>query len=829
MIVLVPAACAAYANSFSSPFIFDDDNSILENPTIRSLQSLGTVLLPPCNGETVSGRPVLNLSLAINYALGGTRPWGYHATNLAIHLLNGLLLWSILRRTFQLPVLRSRLGDASTALALAVALLWVLHPLQTESVTYIIQRAESLASLFYLLALYGVLRGSQSRRPVVWYVVAVVACWVGAASKEIVATAPVVVLLYDRTFLTGSFRESLRRRWGVYLGMAASWAVVAGLITMTSLLKQGTSTRVPSRWAYARSEPGVILYYLRLSIWPHPLCLDYGWPVANTWQAIVPGVLGVTAIVAAAWVGLKRRQGWGFCAAWFLLILSPTSSIVPLEQLAFEHRLYLPLAGIVALVVAGSYVGLQRMVSRGWLTNRAARIWGIGLIIVSAEILGFLTYRRNEVYCSEVSIWEDTAAKSPHNARALNNCAEMLSQNGRVSEAAVLLQEALRIQPDYFEAHCNLATVLASLGRIEEATKHYQEATRLQPDFAIGYSNWGNMLLELGRTQEAIEQYQRASRCEKADPAIWYNWGTALLRLGHWNEAIEQFEHTLRLRTDYAEAHDNLGVALAEVGRIAEAIQQYEAALRIKPDHAEAHYNLAIRLAQTGRTAEAIEHYRRALEINPFYAAAHTNWGNTLLDQGKRDEAAEHYRQALRIRPNDFMAHNNLGGVLSSTGRAEEALEHYRQALLAQPNDARIHFNLGTALASLGRVKESITHFDQAATFAPNDPIYQRTAAWLLATRDKSEGGDPVRAVKLAEQAHAMTGRRDLTYMDVLGAAYAAAGRFDEAMATANEARRLAEASGQGPLAQDIHMRLQLYRDHKPYRDPTGSKVPRRP
>jgi hypothetical protein len=234
--LIIVAGLGGYSNSFSGVFVYDDLFSILDNPTIRRLRPMGTVLSPPCHGETVSGRPVLNVSLAINFALGGTRTWGYHATNLAIHILNGLLLLGILRRTFRLPALNAQFGSAAEGLALAIALLWIVHPLQTEAVTYLVQRAESLASLFYLLTIYGVVRGSQSGRGVFWYGVAVIACFLGVATKEIVVTAPLVVLLYDRTFLEGSFAQSLRRRWGVYVGLAASWVLLASLVISTGLL-----------------------------------------------------------------------------------------------------------------------------------------------------------------------------------------------------------------------------------------------------------------------------------------------------------------------------------------------------------------------------------------------------------------------------------------------------------------------------------------------------------------------------------------------------------------------------------------------------------------
>jgi hypothetical protein len=406
--VIVLSAVAAYHNSFAGPFIFDDGAAIAENRTIRRLWPIGRVLSPPRHGETVSGRPLLNLSLAMNYAIDDLNVRGYHVANLLLHIAAALLLFGILRRTFLLgnetgsgvfcakPGTDRRLvaglagkrhptpfplrfAKAATPLALAGALLWTVHPLQTESVTYIIQRAESLVGIFYLLTLYCVIRGAAGTAPdegrgtnpvnhrsqvgncplwpsLFWYAAALLACLLGMACKEVMVTAPLLVLLYDRTFLAGSFAAAWRRRWGLYLGLAATWALLAYLVLSTGLIGRQSEMGAPDAWGYARSQPGVILHYLRLSIWPRPLCISYAWPAAETLGEIVPGAIVVGALLAATIWGLASRRAWGFLGAWFFLILAPTSSIFPLNQLAFEHRMYLSLAAVVVLAAAGGYV-----------------------------------------------------------------------------------------------------------------------------------------------------------------------------------------------------------------------------------------------------------------------------------------------------------------------------------------------------------------------------------------------------------------------------------------------------------------------------------------
>ena len=691
--LIVVSGLAAYANSFSGPFIYDDVLSIPANPTIRRLSAIGEVLSPPSNGETVSGRPLLNLSFAIDYAIGGTNTRGYHVTNLAIHILNGLLLLGILHRTFCLPVLRSRFGDAALGLALAISLVWVLHPLQTESVTYIAQRAESLAALSYLVVLYAVIRGIQSAQPSYWYVLAVGACLSGMGIKETVVTVPLVVLLYDHTLVSGTFRESFQRRWGLYLGLIASWAVLIGLVWSTGLWNRQGELGSPDPWFYARSQPEVILHYLRLSLWPHPLCFSYGWPVAHSLREILPGTVMVGLLGTLTVWGLWKRRGWGFLGAWFFLILAPTSSIMPLRQLAFEHRMYLSLAAVLTAVAVAVYIGGQRLVRHRRLSVRGSEVAAVCLVTLTAIAQGILTHYRNETYRTALSIWEATVTRAP-------------------------------------QSH---------------------------------------------------------------------------------------------------DAHNHLGIALAELGRLPEAIEHYQEAVRLKPDYASAHNNLGLALAGVGRLPEAIEHYRKAVRSNPDEASAHANLAMVLAGQQNFPEAIEHYRELLRLEPDFFDAYCNLGVALARIGRIPEAIECYEHALRINPLCVPAHYNLCLALCRSGKIDQAIEQGLKAIPLASNHSRLNRLVAWLMATHEAADRGVPKRAVEFAERANTLTDHRDIKCLDTLAAAYASAGRFDDAVSTAKQAWQLAQVAGQASQAEEIHSRLQLYRERKPYREPAVTPSPQHP
>ncbi len=304
------------------------------------------------------------------------------------------------------------------------------------------------------------------------------------------------------------------------------------------------------------------------------------------------------------------------------------------------------------------------------------------------------------------------------------------------------------------------------------------------------------------------------------NPQCWAahnNLGNALARLDRTPEAIEHYEQALRIKPDFAEAHNNLGTALARLDRTPEAIKHWEQALRIDPDFTGAHNNLALALWQMGRVQEAIGHWEQAVRVKPDYAEAHNNLGNALLVAGRVKEAIGHFEQSLKIKPDFAAAHYNLGVALWQVGRVPEAIGHWEQAVQVKPDYTEAQYNLGVALKQVGRVPEAIEHWEQAVRVKSDYAEAQRNLAWLLATVAPAEGGDPVRAVTLAQRACELTGSREPTYLDTLAIAYAAAGRFDEAVATAQSAIELARTAGQAQLVGEIESRLELYRSGRAY------------
>lgn len=530
-VLLALSALAVYAKSFGVPFLFDDLLAIPENPAIRSLaRSFST------SGDTaLAGRPLSSLTFALNHAVGGLAVGGYHAVNLAIHVACACLLFGVARRLFASP--RVGAPDAD-GLALATALLWTVHPLATETVVYVVQRTESLMALCLLATLYAFLRGVSSARPAPWLAASVLACALGMGAKQVMVAAPLVVLAADALFVTGSFAASLRARAAYHAGLAATWGVL-GLLLAGGQVARATGLDLdlgvtPLQYLWTQSR--VLLHYLRLAVWPHPLVLHYDWAPARSLADAWPTVALVGALFAATAYGVWRRLPAAFAGAVFFLVLAPSSSVVPIPtELVAERRMYVPLAALVGLGAFGARRALDRL-------GAPARVAPVvaGALAVS---LGAAAHARVLDFRSEESIWRDTVEKSPQSSVVRNNY-------GRA---------------------------LANLGRHDEAIAQYREGLRLSPGDARTWAKLGNALVERQRLPEAIDAFRSALRHEPTDEKTHNNLARALLRTGDLPGAIAHLQEAVRLDPSYALGRLNLAKLLANAGRFVEARAQADA------------------------------------------------------------------------------------------------------------------------------------------------------------------------------------------------------------------------------------------------------------
>jgi protein O-mannosyl-transferase len=666
--IILLAALLVYHNSFTVPFLLDDFSSVRDNAQIRHLWPIWKVLSPPAT-LPVGGRPVINLSFAINYAVGELAVRGYHILNLTIHVLAGLTLLGIVRRTFLQPVLRDQFGPSALPLALAVAVLWTIHPLQTETVTYISERCESLMGLFYMLTLYCFIRGTDSENLTGWLALSVIACLLGMASKEVMVTAPLMVFLYDRTFVSGSFREAWKRHGRFYLVLAATWLLLGLLMADVHYRGVGYGGGITS-WDYALTECRAVMNYLWLGFWPHPLVFDYGpnllvGRLADVWLS---GLILSLLLAGVLWA-LVRQPVIGFLGTWFFLILAPSSSVVPiLGQPMAENRPYLSLAAVVvAVIVTGNWFCRNLWARRGWPEPSRVGLQ-VAVVIGLALALGAATIHRNAQYHSEESIWADVVAKRPGNVRSHASLGVALLTDGRAKESIPQFIDALHIDPNEPIVRCNLAKALAMSGATNQAIFELQETLRHVPNHAPAHVILADILAGQGDEKSALEQYANA----------------------------------LAIDPDEQMAHFDLAQLLAHMGRREEAIAEYQKVLHLDPKNATTHYNLANLLAESGREEEAISHYAAATHFDPHNRHSPLNLGNLFLKMGRTNDAIIAYMDTLRVDPNSFKAHNNLAVILANRGDLVHATGHFREAARLMPGMPETHIELAAVLDQQG-------------------------------------------------------------------------------------------------------------------------------
>jgi len=592
-LILFAVGGLVYANSLSIPFIYDDFGAIVENADIRTLWPPRWALPSSAPNAPTNSRPIVAFTLALNYTIGGSSVTGYRLLNIAVHILCACALFAVARRTLQFPSLASRFGPVAPHLALACALLWLVHPLNSQCIDYAIQRSESLMALFYLLALYCAIRHIETGRPI-WIAAALSTCALGMASKEVMVTAPILILLYDRTYVAGSFAAAWNRRKSLYVGLASTWLLL--VLLMSTAAHGGTigySTHVTAL-DYALNQSQIILDYLKKSIWPHPLIVDYGYPLALTISDVLPQILLLATLLGLTAVALRRWPTLGFPAAWFFLILAPTSSIIPIvNEVGAERRVYLSLAGLILLAVVAGYLLLRRLRWPAWT--------GPVLLLIFVTPFGLRTVQRNAEYRDPLTLWQTAVDAVPHNPRAHTYLGLALEERGRSTEAAQRYQRALQLDSRYSEAHANLGILLAQAGQFDDAIAHFNRALEAYPDHPEVHNNLGNALLSTGRLDRALSHFHRA----------------------------------LELRPHYADAHSNLGIALGMQGQTDAAIDRFHRALKHDPTYARAHFNLGITYMNAADPEKAAHHFRQALRLQPDFPQAQRGLDDALRQQGK--------------------------------------------------------------------------------------------------------------------------------------------------------------------------------------------------
>jgi len=589
-----------YADTLTTPFIFDDLVNIRDNPHIRipalSLENLAWAGFNSPEGR----RPVANISFALNYYFNGYNFVGYHVVNMLIHMACGIFLYYLVKATLQTPALRSRCEKFGWIPFLTV-FIWMVHPLQTQSVTYIVQRMNSMAAMFYVLSmlLYVRFRMSKASRTK-WALMAgcVATAVLAFGTKEITATLPLFVILYEWYFF-----QELSTQWAqrnlLLLGSVFLLFIIIALAYLdydpVARILRGYRIRDFTPLQRLLTEFRVVIFYISLLLWPHPSRLNLDHDFALSYSLLSPAttLISITVIIALtvfAFLIARKEPLLSFSIIWFFGNLMIESSVIGLE-LVFEHRNYLPTMFAILAIVS--------------LTFRYSKHPLPAAIALS--LVGILfcvwTFERNKVWADEITLYRDSATKSPGKARTHNNLGAALSRQNRMKEAIEQYQVALKIKPQFADAHYNLGYALVRTEKLDEGILHFREAVRVEPK-RVKYLN---------------------------------NLGVALVLKGDYPEAVDHLETALKINPSDADVHNNLGMAYKKGGQPDSAMQHFSRAVVLDPRNAGALINRGAMLMDQGKLEAAGKHFARALEIRPGYVQARLNLEE--VQKRKKDRA----------------------------------------------------------------------------------------------------------------------------------------------------------------------------------------------
>ena len=596
-----------YSNTFHVPFLFDDDDNIFSNPHVRMTElSLDSLKAAAMKGH-LKNRPIANISFALNYYLNGYLVPGYHLFNILVHIISGIFFYYfilITRRVYPCPAF------AHWAIPFFAAAIWMVHPIQTQSVTYIVQRMNSMSSMFYMMAmfLYAKARWRMLERqddqelknvnqlsvkypyPVTVYLFflgSLTAGIMAVGTKEVAATLPLFLFLYEWFFFQDMRVSWLKQNFFRFSGVLVIFLIVA-------LIYLGENPFVKIETMYDRrdftmvqrllTEFRVVIFYMGLLLFPHPsqLNLEHDFLLSRSLTDPITTLICLCMIILCLFFSLvtaKKNRLSSFCILWYFGNLVIESSVVGLE-IIFEHRLYLPsmMICLLLVVLCYRYIGV----------NRFTTVFLCLLIVV----FSIWTYTRNKTWNNEITLLTDCIMKSPDKFRPHYNLGIALAEKGMTHEAVNHYQTALRIDPGKASLHTNLGLELFLQGKREQAINHYREALRLQPDFVYAHINLGAALLVEGKTDQAMEHCLTAIRIKPNSAQAYNCLGNIYFAQANMEDAIIAYSKALQIDKQYAEAANNLGVTLIQTGRTGAAIHVLQTALKIQPDYKDAKMNL---------------------------------------------------------------------------------------------------------------------------------------------------------------------------------------------------------------------------------------------
>lgn len=660
-LIIALVGILVYSNTLGSSFHFDDESSITANAAIKNLADLKAIW------RFSPARFLTYLSFAINYHFGGLNVLGYHIVSILIHIAAALSVWQLALRLFRTPASDGdEVSKRAPLLALGAALVFVAHPIQTQAVTYVAQRAALLATLFYAMSLTFYLEARlvqierrDRRFLILLFSLSVISGLLALFSKEIAATLPIAMLMMEFFFL----RSGSRLKWIFVTGVLVLFGSVVALLVSRNLISLVDTTAI-SRGQYLLTQSKVVLTYLALLVVPVSQSLDHFVTVSA--DIFDPQTFfSLLALVGFASLGVwlySRQKVVSFGIFWIILTLLPESSIIPLKDLMFEHRLYLPMIGFSISSVFLLYL----LVRRG-----NARRYQI-VVGCYVAVLGSMAFVRNEVWKDDVTLWSDVISKSPMDPRAYHNRGRAYADRDMLNEALNDYSIAISLDPNFGPPHNNRASIYIRQQKLNEAIADCSEALRI-----------GDVM-----------HYQTAR--------IYFNRATAYLMKNRIDSAFADFNRTIAYDPTHAAAYFNLGILYSLRGDSLKALASYTRCVSLNPKNSRAFNDRGVIFRHMGRPDSALSDFSRAIAAEPEFSRPYLNRGILLSEKGAFEPAIDDFTQFLKLSPNNFDGYYNRGGAYISMREFAQGIQDLNRALALNPsfgkayNDrARAHIGLG--------------------------------------------------------------------------------------------------------------------------------------
>jgi len=810
----------AYFPALRGQFLWDDDCNVTGNMPLRSLDGLQRIWFEL--GATQQYYPLTHTSFWVEYHLWGLNPLGYHVTNVCLHALSAILLWLILRR---LGVRGAWLGAA----------IFALHPVQVESVAWITERKNTLSGFFYLGSILAGLKFwlpeqvssdanvtpaqvlDPGHGPWRFYWLGLVLYLFALWSKTATVALPAVILL----LLWWKCGKVERRN--IYLLLPFfSVGIVMGQVTMW--VEKNHLGAMGQEWNFSLVERCLITgrmlwFYLGKLFWPHPLMFVYPRWVIQTSQltAYLPVLAAGIGLLILWW----NRNGWGrpvLCATGcFIAMLFPVLGFFNVYFFHFsfvcDHFQYL--ASIGPLVLVAAVVATVPDFFQERIPLLKPLVCGVLL-----TVLGMLAWRQTWLYRDNITLWRDALAKNENAQNAHIIVGNYLSDAGQLDEALVHYRKAIEIDPNDETPYIDYAIALAKSGRLDEAEAEFQEAIRIQPNRHAAHANYYSLLLSRGKLDAAYEEIQKMMVLAPESAQTHNTYSRYLILRGRLDDAEAELQIARQLGPDLVDTRLNQALILDARGRLNEAVQEYKSTLKLFPSSDEGRIGLADTLCLLGRSDEAIPYYRDVLRSSANNTEVQIRLGRALIEKGDFATAESEFSSVLKADPKNAKAVDGLGYALAMQGRLDEARSRFLEAMQLDPKDAHPHLHYAMSLSAQRQAQAAVVEYRKALALNDQLLLACNNLAWMLATHPDPQIRNGMEAVELGERACRLTNNEQPFYLGTLAAAYAEAGRFNDAIATAEKARDLARKAGMEKVAERNEQLLAWYRTGRPYHEP---------